>query len=98
MAATHGSGLFVGRSAAAPQTGDPKEGPTPRPFQPFARLRSRRHLVRRKSNATRLCGLTLVPDMFSSGMRVILEINREFPYQVVLSFDEIAMEVLAWLD
>jgi hypothetical protein len=31
-------------------------------------------------------------------MRVILEINRDFPYQVALSFDEIAMEVLAWLD
>jgi len=31
-------------------------------------------------------------------MSVILEINRDFPYQVALSFDEIAMEVLAWLD
>lgn len=31
-------------------------------------------------------------------MSVIFEINRDFPYQVVLSFDEIAMEVLAWLD
>ena len=30
-------------------------------------------------------------------MSVIFEINRDFPYQVVLSFDEIAMEVLAWL-
>jgi len=28
---------------------------------------------------------------------VIFEINRDFPYQVALSFDEIAMEVLAWL-
>ena len=34
----------------------------------------------------------------SSGLSVILEINRDFPYQVALSFDEIAMEVLAWLD
>ena len=31
-------------------------------------------------------------------MSVILAINRDFPYQVALSFDEIAMEVLAWLD
>jgi hypothetical protein len=29
---------------------------------------------------------------------VIFEINRDFPYQVALSFDEIAMEVLTWLD
>ena len=25
-------------------------------------------------------------------------INRDFPYQVALSFDKIAIEVLAWLD
>jgi hypothetical protein len=31
-------------------------------------------------------------------MSVIFEINRDFPYQVALSFDEIAMEVLEWLD
>jgi hypothetical protein len=31
-------------------------------------------------------------------MSVIFEINRDFPYQVALSFDEIAMVVLAWLD
>ena len=31
-------------------------------------------------------------------MSVIFEINRDFPYQVALSFDEIAMEVLTWLD
>jgi hypothetical protein len=31
-------------------------------------------------------------------MSVTFEINRDFPYQVALSFDEIAMEVLAWLD
>jgi hypothetical protein len=31
-------------------------------------------------------------------MNVIFEINRDFPFQVALSFDEIAMEVLAWLD
>jgi hypothetical protein len=31
-------------------------------------------------------------------MSVIFEINRDFPYQVALSFDEIAMAVLAWLD
>jgi hypothetical protein len=32
------------------------------------------------------------------GVAVIFEINRDFPYQVALSFDELAMEVLAWLD
>ena len=31
-------------------------------------------------------------------MSVIFEINRDFPHQVALSFDEIAMEVLEWLD
>jgi hypothetical protein len=31
-------------------------------------------------------------------MSVIFEINRDFPYQVELSFDQLAMEVLAWLD
>jgi hypothetical protein len=31
-------------------------------------------------------------------MSVIFEINRDFPYQVALSFDEIAIKVLAWLD
>ena len=31
-------------------------------------------------------------------MSVILEINRDFPFQVGLSFEEIAMEVLAWLE
>ena len=29
---------------------------------------------------------------------MILGINRDFPYQVALSFDKIAIEVLAWLD
>jgi hypothetical protein len=41
---------------------------------------------------------TLVPDMFLLEMSVVFEINRDFPYHVELSFDEIAMEVLAWLD
>jgi hypothetical protein len=31
-------------------------------------------------------------------MSVIFEINRDFPYQVPLSFDEEAMDVLDWLD
>ena len=31
-------------------------------------------------------------------MSVVFEINRDLPYQVALSFDEIAMEVLTWLD
>ena len=36
--------------------------------------------------------------MFLLRMSLIFEINRDFPYQVELSFDELAMEVLAWLD
>ena len=36
--------------------------------------------------------------MFSWGMSGLFEINRGFPYQVALPFDEIAMGVLAWLD
>lgn len=31
-------------------------------------------------------------------MSLILEINRDFPYQVALSFDEDAEGVLDWLD
>jgi hypothetical protein len=31
-------------------------------------------------------------------MSVLFEINRDFPYQVALSFEELAMEVLTWLD
>ncbi len=31
-------------------------------------------------------------------MSVPFEINRDFPFQVALSFDEAAMEVLEWLD
>jgi hypothetical protein len=31
-------------------------------------------------------------------MRVLLAINRRFPYQVALSFDEVAMAVLNWLE
>ncbi len=31
-------------------------------------------------------------------MSVILEINRDFPYQVPLSFDDAAMEILDWLE
>jgi hypothetical protein len=42
--------------------------------------------------------LTIVPEMFSLDMSVIFAINRDFPYQVALPFEEIAMEVLAWLD
>ena len=41
---------------------------------------------------TRASGLTVVPGMVSLGMSLIFEINRDFPYQVPLSFDEIAME------
>jgi hypothetical protein len=31
-------------------------------------------------------------------MGVIFEINRDYPYQVPLSFDDAAMEVLDWLE
>lgn len=31
-------------------------------------------------------------------MSAIFEINRDFPYQVSLAFDEAAMEVLEWLE
>jgi hypothetical protein len=31
-------------------------------------------------------------------MSIILEINRDFPFQVALPFDEAAMEVLDWLE
>ena len=31
-------------------------------------------------------------------MSVILAINRDFPFQVTLSFDEAVMEVLDWLE
>jgi hypothetical protein len=31
-------------------------------------------------------------------MSVILEINRDYPYQVALAFDEAAMDVLDWLE
>ena len=31
-------------------------------------------------------------------MAVIPEINRDFPYQVALSFDEAAMNILDWLE
>jgi hypothetical protein len=31
-------------------------------------------------------------------MGAILQINRDFPFQVALSFDEAAMEVLNWLE
>ena len=31
-------------------------------------------------------------------MTAVLRINRDFPFQVALSFDEAAMEVLDWLE
>jgi hypothetical protein len=31
-------------------------------------------------------------------MSVILRINRDFPFQVALDFDEAAMDVLDWLE
>jgi hypothetical protein len=55
-------------------------------------------VVARFPSAPSGSGLTLVPEMFSWRMGVIFEINRDFPYQVALPFDEVAMEVLAWLE
>jgi hypothetical protein len=34
----------------------------------------------------------------SEDMSAILQINRDFPFQVALSFDDAAMEVLEWLE
>jgi hypothetical protein len=31
-------------------------------------------------------------------MSVVLEINRDYPYQVALSFHDAAMEILDWLE
>lgn len=50
------------------------------------------------SRTTRSSGLTIVPEMFPLGMSVLFGINRDFPYQVALPFNEIAMDVLDWLD
>jgi hypothetical protein len=33
-----------------------------------------------------------------AGMSVVFDINRDFPFQVALTFDEIAMDMLDWLD
>ena len=31
-------------------------------------------------------------------MSVVLEINRDYPYPVALSFDDAAMDILDWLE
>ena len=31
-------------------------------------------------------------------MSVVLEINRDYPYQVALSFNDAAMDILDWLE
>jgi hypothetical protein len=36
--------------------------------------------------------------MFLWCMGVIFEINRDFPFQVAVAFDEAAMEILDWLE
>ena len=36
--------------------------------------------------------------VLNEAMSVIFEINRDFPYQVALPFDEDAMDVLDWLE
>ena len=36
--------------------------------------------------------------MFLLRMGVLIEINRDFPFQIPLPFDEAGMEVLEWLD
>src|SRR5580658_8975224 len=33
-----------------------------------------------------------------TGMSIIFDINRDFPFQVAMTFDEIAMDMLDWLD
>ena len=46
-----------------------------------------------------LAPLTLVLCSFSMPiMSVVLEINRDYPYQVALSFDAAAMDILDWLE
>ncbi|MGB6939870.1 MAG: hypothetical protein WBE14_25010, partial [Xanthobacteraceae bacterium] len=43
--------------------------------------------------------MAAVPVMFlMHGMGVIIEINRDFPFRLPLSFDEAAMDVLDWLE
>jgi len=36
--------------------------------------------------------------VLNAAMSVLFGINRDFPYQVALSFDEAAMDVLDWLE
>jgi hypothetical protein len=36
--------------------------------------------------------------VLSGDMSVVLEINRDYPYQVALSFDDAAMDILDWLE
>ena len=46
-----------------------------------------------------LAPLTRVPVLFfMRAMGVIIEINRDFPFHVPLSFDGAAMDVLDWLE
>jgi len=43
--------------------------------------------------------LTIVHCSFSMAiMSVVLEIDRDYPYQVALSFDDAAMDILDWLE
>jgi len=77
----------------------PSGGSLPNRTRAYASAcRKYRDLVSRSRIPTSPSGLTLVPEMFSWGMSVLFEINRDFPYQVALPFDEVAMEVLAWLE
>ena len=36
--------------------------------------------------------------VLNEDMSVVFEINRDYPYQVALSFDDAAMEILDWLE
>ena len=36
--------------------------------------------------------------VLNADMSVVLEINRDYPYQVALSFDDAAMDILDWLE
>ena len=46
----------------------------------------------------KLAPLTIVLYSFSTNMSIVLEINRDFPYQIELPVDEQAMDVLDWLE
>jgi hypothetical protein len=38
------------------------------------------------------------PFVLNADMSILFEINRDYPYQVALSFDDAAMDILDWLE